>query len=225
MFEPASLYIPPLTGLYPVLLPPHAVLAFSLPRIDAIAAFLTLRLMDQATRPCQKSTQAPRKASTAPTTMKTVPSGRLDFCMNGASAVFGTIMVGIPAPAMVGRLLMWMAPLPVDVPPVVANEEVAVLSAVLSAVVVASVELGALLVLVDSALEVSEVASSVVCVAVERSGRSVNWAVTIGTAKSARSASVCILLDMRAMAVVLVEALERRLATARLQQCYAATCS
>lgn len=40
----------------------------------------------------------------APTQMKTVPSGRSDFCMNGAPAVQGMTCVGTPAPAMVGAL-------------------------------------------------------------------------------------------------------------------------
>ena len=59
--------------------------------------------MLQATSRRQRSTQAPKKARTAPTAMKNVPSGREDFCMNGASAVNGMTSVGIPAPAIVGR--------------------------------------------------------------------------------------------------------------------------
>ena len=35
--------------------------------------------------------------------MKTVPSGRFDFCMKAAPAVSGTFMSGIPTPAIVGR--------------------------------------------------------------------------------------------------------------------------
>jgi len=99
--------------------------------------------------------------------------------------------------------------------PVATKEEVGLLAAV----VVASVELGVLFafVVVDSALDISEVDSSVVCVAVERSGRLVSCAVTIGAAKSASSATVCVRLDMRAMAVDLLVFLERLL---RLQQCY-----
>jgi hypothetical protein len=38
----------------------------------------------------------------APTMMKMEPSGRLDFCMNGARAVSGTICVTGPTPAIVG---------------------------------------------------------------------------------------------------------------------------
>ena len=53
--------------------------------------------------PRQANTAAPRNARTAPTVMKTVPSGRLDFCINGASAVLGTIRGGGRALASVGR--------------------------------------------------------------------------------------------------------------------------
>lgn len=60
---------------------------FSGPRSEARAARLTDRLMLHATRPRQSSTQAPMKAKTAPTAMNTVPSGMVDFCMNGAAAV------------------------------------------------------------------------------------------------------------------------------------------
>lgn len=86
IFEPASLYKLPLTGLYPLLLPPQFLLALS-PAMDAIAACFTLRLIDQATNARQKSTHAPRKARTAPTTINTVPCGRLECCMKGALAV------------------------------------------------------------------------------------------------------------------------------------------
>lgn len=43
----------------------------------------------------------------APMQMKTVPSGRVDFCINGAAAVYGMTMVGMAAPAMVGRPVRW----------------------------------------------------------------------------------------------------------------------
>jgi hypothetical protein len=39
----------------------------------------------------------------APTQMKTVPSGRSDFCMNGAAFVLGMNSSGTPIPANVGR--------------------------------------------------------------------------------------------------------------------------
>jgi hypothetical protein len=65
-------------------------------RCDAIAALRTLLCSDQATRPRHVRTAAPMKPRMAPTTMKTVPSGRFDRCMNGAPAVHGTIGVGIP---------------------------------------------------------------------------------------------------------------------------------
>jgi hypothetical protein len=46
------------------------------------------------------------KPRAAPTQMKTVPSGRVDFCMNGALDVSGTIMVGTPTPSMLGAPVM-----------------------------------------------------------------------------------------------------------------------
>lgn len=55
--------------------------------------------------------------------MKTVPSGKFDFCMNGALAVYGMTIVGMPAPAMVGRSERLMIALPVvEEPPVVTKE-------------------------------------------------------------------------------------------------------
>lgn len=60
----------------------------------AIAALLTDRCSDQATRPRQARTSSPTKPSAAPTHMNTVPSGREDFCMKGASAVGGTVGAG-----------------------------------------------------------------------------------------------------------------------------------
>ena len=102
----APLYIADLdTGLYPEWLPPQYELPFfSDPdRTDAIAVLLTLRLTLHATIPRQRSTQAPRNASDPPTAMKKVPSGKDDFRMKGALAVYGMTSVGIPAPAIVGR--------------------------------------------------------------------------------------------------------------------------
>ena len=60
----------------------------------AIAALLTDRCSDQATRPRQARTSRPIKPRAAPTHMNTVPSGRDDFCMKGASAVGGTVGAG-----------------------------------------------------------------------------------------------------------------------------------
>lgn len=62
--------------------------------------------MDQATINRHANTIAPKAASTAPTTMKTVPSGRLDLCMNGAALRSGTIRDGteVTTPAIVGAL-------------------------------------------------------------------------------------------------------------------------
>ena len=76
-------------------------------RFCASAARLTLRWSDQATSPRQARIAAPMKPSAAPTQMKTVPSGRLDFCMKGALAVSGTPIVGSRAPEMVGRPVRW----------------------------------------------------------------------------------------------------------------------
>ena len=45
----------------------------------------------------------PRKPRAAPTAMKTVPSGRFDFCMKGAADVSGTIKGGTPTPWSVGK--------------------------------------------------------------------------------------------------------------------------
>jgi len=70
------------------------------------AARCAERLIDHATRTRQARTKAPRKPRAAPTTMNTVPSGRLDLCMNGALLVSGTIRDGIDVttPAIVGAL-------------------------------------------------------------------------------------------------------------------------
>lgn len=68
-----------------------------------MAARLTERWSDHATMPRQARTAAPKKARMAPTQMNTVPSGRSDFCINGALAVSGTFWSGIPTPASVGR--------------------------------------------------------------------------------------------------------------------------
>lgn len=66
---------------------------------------MTERLIVQATIARHASTQAPRKARQAPTAMNMVPSGAVDFCMKGASAVKGMYMSGTVAPARVGRLV------------------------------------------------------------------------------------------------------------------------
>lgn len=60
----------------------------------AEAALWTDRCNDQAMRARQASTQAPKKPRAAPTQMKTVPSGRLDFCINAAALVSGTMSEG-----------------------------------------------------------------------------------------------------------------------------------
>jgi len=81
-----------------------------------MAARLTDRWSAQAVRPRQRMTDMARKPRMAPTTMKTVPSGREEICMNGASAVGGTVGATIlNAPARVGRPVR--APPSVFVPP------------------------------------------------------------------------------------------------------------
>lgn len=88
----------------PRFLPPGtADMAFISAKFCARAARLTDRCSDHATSPRHRSTQAPRKPRIAPTQMKTVPSGRSDFCMNKARDVSGTCWLGIPTPARVGR--------------------------------------------------------------------------------------------------------------------------
>ena len=59
------------------------------------AARLTERFTDHATRARHARTDNPITPSAAPTAIKTVPSGVLDFCMYGASAVGGTVTMGI----------------------------------------------------------------------------------------------------------------------------------
>ena len=60
----------------------------------AMAERRTERWRDQATMPRQARIIRAMRARAAPTQMKTVPSGRLDFCMKGASAVGGTLGAG-----------------------------------------------------------------------------------------------------------------------------------
>ena len=151
-----------------------------------MAARLTERLILHATKPRQSSTQAPRKAKQAPTAMKTVPSGSFDFCINGASAVKGMTSVGMPAPSMVGRPVRWKA-----LPEVVAVPEEA-----------AVVEASAFVVCADEAvIEVAEdaVEDLVVCVAVERSGRSLSCACAMGSTASASRARACFHRDIGAI--------------------------
>jgi len=67
-------------------------------------AFLTDRRRDKETRPRQSRTDMARKPKKAPTTMNTVPSGRLDCCIKGALEVSGTTGVTIDTPPdKVGR--------------------------------------------------------------------------------------------------------------------------
>ena len=108
-FAPTMLYMPRF-------LPPGmADMSFRSAMFWAMAARFTDRCSDQATMPLQTSTLRPKKAKMAPTHMKTVPSGRSDFCMKAAWEVSGTPTTGIPIPACEGRsdrkLLLPPAPL------------------------------------------------------------------------------------------------------------------
>lgn len=187
----ALLYSPPFAGWYPDE-PPH-VLLFSVPRTDAMADLLTERLILQATIALHSSTHAPRNASTAPTAMKTVPSGYDDFCMKGASAVYGMTNVGMPAPARVGKSVVLVA-VPEDETEVL--EEASVVVVDVSLVVVASL----VVVSVVVAAVVAEVVA-VVSLVVVRSGRSVavDAACASGDAARARMAQASTRLDVRAM--------------------------
>jgi len=85
---------------------------------------LTARWRDQATRPRHKRTDMARKPRMAPTTMKTVPSGREEVRMNGASAVGGTDGATIEnAPERVGRPEGSAPPDVADDPPVMTGME------------------------------------------------------------------------------------------------------
>ena len=57
-------------------------------------AFLILRWIEYATKLRQARTRKKRKPRAAPTQMKTVPCGSVDFCMKGAFAVGGTEAAG-----------------------------------------------------------------------------------------------------------------------------------
>lgn len=95
-FAPTTLYMPRF-------LPGTAVIAFMSAMFCTAAARFTERCRDHATRPRHARIAAPKKPNAAPTQIKTVPSGSVDFCMYGAIFVSGTITLGIPTPASVGR--------------------------------------------------------------------------------------------------------------------------
>lgn len=59
-----------------------------------IAAWRTERFTDHATMPRHARIASPIAPRTAPTAMNRVPSGMLDFCIYGASAVGGTVTTG-----------------------------------------------------------------------------------------------------------------------------------
>lgn len=115
------------------------------------AARFTERFTDQATSARQARTESPITPRAAPTAMKTVPSGMLDFCMYGASAVGGTVTTGISG-------------FEVDVDDVVevvvvesvVEEVVAVVVSVVSVVVVSIVEVVLSEVVVDAVDSVVE---------------------------------------------------------------------
>ena len=95
------LELAPTTLYMPRFFPGTADMAFMSAMFWAMAARFTERCRAHATRPRQAMTQAPRKARKAPTQMKTVPSGKSDFCMKAAPAVLGICATGVPRPAMV----------------------------------------------------------------------------------------------------------------------------
>lgn len=103
------LELAPTTLYNPRFLPGTADMALMSARFCCIAARFTERCRDQATRPRHRRTAAPRAPRAAPTQMKTVPSGRFDFCMYGAAWVSGTPTDGIPTPANEGRPVRWKA--------------------------------------------------------------------------------------------------------------------
>lgn len=94
-FAPTTLYIPRL-------FPGMADMDLTSAILWAMAARLTERCSDHATRPRHTINAAPKKARIAPTQMKTVPSGRSDFCIKSAPDVSGTFWSGMPTPAIVG---------------------------------------------------------------------------------------------------------------------------
>lgn len=148
--------------------------------------------------------------------------------MNGAFAVYGTIMVGIPAPAIVGRSLRVGSGVPVESEVTNELEEPPeVLEPVLSAedeesVVDASVDVAVDLLEsdVDSAVDfaVVDVASSVWS---PRVGRSF-WAYARGAPARASSASSCVFFVKRTIFAVSTAEFGRRMVTARLMRCYEA---
>lgn len=155
----------------------------------------------QLTRPRQRSTHKAKKPRIAPTTMKTVPSGRLLVCMNGALDRFGTVTVkATTAPVRVGRPVR-AASVVAEVPVIVGTvpEEAAepdpVIETVLAdelAVVVAEVVPDPV---VDVAVEAADPVP-VACCAVERFGKFVEAAETPIAKATATTIEPCITLMM-----------------------------
>ncbi len=167
----------------------------------SIAVRLTLRLTLHATMRRQRITQAPRKARVAPTAMKKVPCGREDCCMNGAPAVQGITRVGMPAPAIVGIPVRWMAASvfvtvgaarPCRLVDVVVRSGAFVKAKVLSVDRPSCVVVRAVVCCVVCAVVSPDVA--VVCVAVLRFGTPLNCACVLSgrASKSASSGTACL---------------------------------
>jgi hypothetical protein len=123
--------------------------------------------------------------------------------------VYGTIMVGIPAPAIVGRSVgpestvpeesvAMKEPLELEREPVLVAEE--------ESVVEASVDVAVLDFVVDFAVEEAVVLVDSSAVPPLRSGRPVSCAFTIGAPARASSASSCVFLARRTMFAVVVAA-------------------
>ena len=144
---------PPTTLYMPRFLPGVASMVFWSARFCACAARWTDLCSDHATMPRQIKTANIIAPKAAPTHMNTVPSGRLDFCMNGAMEVSGTTMSGTPTPANVGK----------------SEGCVTVESTVLVGFVAAVSELEAALVVAAAVVELAPSG----CDTVERFGRSV----------------------------------------------------
>jgi hypothetical protein len=120
--------------------------------------------------------------------------------MNGAFAVYGTTMVGIPAPAIVGRsvgpaLTVLEAPLELDPVLVVLAAEVAEEESVVEASV--DVADDPLELEVDSLVEEAVVLVGSSLVLPSRSGRLLSCAITTGVPARASSASICVFLARR----------------------------
>lgn len=182
------------TTLYiPRFFPGTADMALISARFWAMAARLTERCNDHATSPRHASTAQPKNARIAPTQMKTVPSGRSDFCMKDAPAVSGTFMTGTPTPASVGAPARLKALVEPAVPVVFVVASAVVAACVVSEVSDCVVSVAAVVAWVVLAADVP--LASVVCavlsvavvavapsgwLTVDRSGAPSSWPRTVG---------------------------------------------